>query len=155
MEMKIEAARKMRAEFRWTQSKIGKVFGVTQSQVSRWLAVAKEDDDEPVESSFDGETITGADGKEDPAELAGRGRPKKNTLVTAGPAFKAVKKASDYLERGVEGHEPVGALDKWQLEKLLNLLNNTQESATTLAEMVTTMLENPSLVESGSLDLDR
>jgi hypothetical protein len=161
LEMKIEAAWRMRQERKMPQREIAKVFGVTQGRVSQWFSSFKEEAADEKKLADFGEPlmITGKDGKEYPAEASGRGRPKKEAKLVsmwapAGPASRAVKKALGYLERGVEGHEPVAGLDGYQLDTLLNLLNDTQESAAALAEIVANLRENPG-VESGSLDLDR
>jgi hypothetical protein len=146
VEMKIEAARKMRYEFKWTQSQIGKVFGVSQPRVSQWLSTkVEEDETDPLSTPDEPRpTIRGKDGKGYPAEPAGRGRPKgivtNHWAPKNGLAFRHIRQALHDLE-----HEPLGGLDIWQLTTLEGVLDDLVKAATDMAEEVANQREGQPL----------
>jgi transcriptional regulator with XRE-family HTH domain len=106
---KAELARKLQRERRWSQGRIAKAFGVARPAVSQWLANYPATDGE--QPTF----VVGLDDKTyDVPERPDAAKAPRHPWDPAGPAFKAVRKASRVLQTNGE----VVGLDAFDLAKL-------------------------------------
>jgi transcriptional regulator with XRE-family HTH domain len=118
-EQKAEVARYLQRTRRWSQGRIAKAFGVARPAVSQWLAnYPAPDGEQPT-------YVIGEDGKEyDVPERQDASKAPRHPWDPAGPAFKAVRKAT----RALQGETEIKGLDPIDLAKLGDLLDRLLEA---------------------------
>jgi transcriptional regulator with XRE-family HTH domain len=108
-QQKADLARRLQRERRWSQGRIAKAFGVARPAVSQWLANYPAPDGE--QPTF----VVGLDDKVyDVPERSDTAKAPRHPWDPAGPAFKALRKATRALQTSGE----VVGLDAFDLAKL-------------------------------------
>ena len=119
-QQKAELARKLQRERRWSQGRIAKAFGVARPAVSQWLANYPAADGE--QPTF----VVGLDDKTyDVPDRPDAAKAPRHPWDPAGPAFKAVRKATRILQANPE----VVGLDALDLAKVGNEVDRLLEAA--------------------------
>lgn len=117
---KAELARRLQRERGWSQGRIAKAFGVARPAVSQWLANYPAPDGE--QPTF----VVGLDDKVyDVPERPDTDKAPRHPWDPAGPAFKALRKATRALQTSGE----VVGLDAFDLAKLGAELDHLIEAA--------------------------